>query len=442
MDASWWVWSLFSLVLLAERVVPQATCDMNYTKSFNAAKQIYECRKCPDNCFSCVDGGANIGVKCSACHHGHFLTQEATCKSCTPNCASCSGETLDRCHDLEPGYFYSSTAKQLVACSEGCISCDATGACSRCKFGYLNIVVRGTENSTMPKYTCQKCQHPNCLFCEVNPFGKQICKHCAFGFGLHPANGFCIPCTEGCAVCSSNSMNCNYCKSGYFKNYTSGACQQYQIENCVNYDPESQKCLGCSSGFAIEPTSGKMCVSCQPIDPHCSRCGLNPANTFSKQMACGDCFRGFFLEQSTQKCKTCSEGCLYCNNENSCLGCMAGYRVLNGKCAQKEPNCTDFLPSGGCTRCQSGSFLQKVNPQDISGVCKPCASTCLECDGEDQNHCTRCAVNRLKVTLDGVKWGSIVFFQERHQCVESCPHGYTPNYILNVYFFFGITGSG
>ncbi|CAG9327451.1 unnamed protein product [Blepharisma stoltei] len=148
-------------------------------------------------------------------------------------------------------------------------------------------------------------------------------------------NGNCQKCLSKCSWTCSRADTCNLCYDDLcYKctTYEIGACIQC-IANAILIDG---KCK-CQGGYIKQDNE---CVN-----------------------KCGD---GFYLDFNAQKCLSCSNNCLRCNDGDSCIVCKSSFTNNKGKCA-----------------CMNGYFF------DSSNKCLKCDSSCMTCSGISSN-CTSC----------------------------------------------------
>lgn len=69
------------------------------------------------------------------------------------------------------------------------------------------------------KSSLQKNCGASCVECDISESREITCKRCNPGFKL--SEGSCVACeVEGCASCTSNSVECIACKTGWFNSTT------------------------------------------------------------------------------------------------------------------------------------------------------------------------------------------------------------------------------
>lgn len=103
------------------------------------------------------------------------------------------------------------------------------------------------------KSSLQKNCGASCVECDISESREITCKRCNPGFKL--SEGSCVACeVEGCASCTSNSVECIACKTGWFNSTTPG------------YGPRIElvyKCTPCIEGCQI-CTNDLNCNLCKP----------------------------------------------------------------------------------------------------------------------------------------------------------------------------------
>jgi hypothetical protein len=131
--------------------------------------------------------------------------------------------------------------------------CNQNATCSSCPYGYY------LTNITNMQGVCAQCPNiTNCLAC--NPLNSTSCFLCDAGFFATTA-GACLPCSTGCAQCSSTTY-CTLAASGYYLTTTSDGSFSGQTRNCsfpcLTCDLSPNFCLSCVTGYSI---TGTMCFN-------------------------------------------------------------------------------------------------------------------------------------------------------------------------------------
>jgi hypothetical protein len=135
----------------------------------------------------------------------------------------------------------------------------------------------------------------------------------------------CKPCPEGCSACESNTECTGTPDRGYFE--LDGIAVKCADKHCLHCDAEA--CLECKVGLFINPEDGA-CVN---------TCGLGK-------------FAG-----DDSVCAECQEGCVSCENADTCDECERGFQVSSeGACeACGDENCA-HCENNRCLKCKTDFF--------------------------------------------------------------------------------------
>jgi len=142
-----------------------------------------------------------------------------------------------------------------------------------------------------------------------------------------------------------NNMGCGICMAGYYKDKVTAAvvicsvCDE-SCQSCV----DEESCAVCKEGYYRFRNETGLCSENSSL-MNCSR--VRPTT----RDGCAECNEGYFVD-TTDKCSLCGEGCMRCQQYDSCLYCMEGY----------------FKRSNTCVAC---STVEN---------CVKCHDVCLECD--------------------------------------------------------------
>ncbi|XP_071952066.1 proprotein convertase subtilisin/kexin type 4-like [Antedon mediterranea] len=119
----------------------------------------------------------------------------------------------------------------------------------------------------------------------------------------------------------------------------------------------------------------------------------------------GEVVTGSYLDVSTWQCRTCLEGCLKCNNYDSCLdeaaattpevaACSQGFflEIASNICKQCHSDCTSctgpnpfdciLMKSTTIDNCPDGTYLDHG-----LGICQHCHQRCFTCYGGEETDC-------------------------------------------------------
>ncbi|XP_033928587.1 proprotein convertase subtilisin/kexin type 5 isoform X1 [Melopsittacus undulatus] len=430
------------------------SCITNCPDGFYLDKNKLVCRKCSENCKTCVEyqicteckhGLSLHGTKCAIrCEEGKYHNGKE-CEPCHRSCATCAGGGVDACINCTQGYFMEdgrcvqscssgyyldhsteSGYKSCKRCDASCLDCSGQGDrnCTSCPSGYnldTGVCMVGTvckdgqylddsQNCQLCEASCQKCIGPepdNCISCPLTRVfddGRCImqCPRGKFEF-----KGQCHLCHHTCLDCSGSEPNkCTTCgtdRRGIERFLYHGECR----ESCPpgHYHSE-HTCMACFS--------------------HCEVC-LNSSH-------CKRCFRGYYLTQNicqkhrcregevedpdSEDCIPCSDGCQKCklDDRRICITCIQNYYMYKQRCYKYCPENTyrdesslqcrecpsecDSCDEGTCDSCKEGFYLlggtcvsvcgNGFFTDDISRECEPCHRSCTTCVGYSYENCTGC----------------------------------------------------
>lgn len=202
------------------------------------------------------------------------------------NCEECNG--YSGCKKCKDEFVLDSNGYSCYSCPKKCKICEAVGfyetSCTECYIGYYE--------SGSNKKSCSKCEDDNCKKCS-GP--GDTCTECSTGYAQ--IKGKCVKCHNSCKICSgSEPYECTECANGYYK--------------------ETQD-------------SKEYCLSC---GDNCTECTLK---------TCSKCIDGYYLEESTHKCRQCDNSCKKCNGPNitSCTECKDGFYFYGNQCRACDSNC-------------------------------------------------------------------------------------------------------
>lgn len=144
---------------------------------------------------------------------------------------------------------------------------------------------------------------------------------------LKDHNNHCEKCDEKCETCEFSSVNCLSCKNLNV--------QQYSLVLKHNYCVINRKNNECDVGEYFNDSESE----CKRCDISCNECSSNsqdsclscsdPRRPFLKHGQCVSvCEKGFFLNETLQKCFKCSDSCQTCSsNSNDCLKCKDEFKL-------------------------------------------------------------------------------------------------------------------
>ncbi|KAF4804618.1 hypothetical protein TURU_006047 [Turdus rufiventris] len=405
------------------------SCITSCPDGFYLDKNKVVCRKCSENCKTCVEFQT-----CTECRHG--LRCDASCLDCSGqgdrNCTSCpNGYNLDTgvcvigtvCKDGE--YLDDSQECQLcdISCqkcigpeSDNCISCPPTrffddGYCvKQCPRGKFEF----EQQCHLCHHTCLNCSgsEPNkCTACGTDRRGVERflyhgeCRdHCPPGH--YHSEHTCVPCPGHCEVCL-NSSHCKRCFRGYY--LTQNVCEKHSCRegissiatNTVQKIPTEMKVLGsvetvlatviAVTRMGVTHVRKAFISQGQVLDfddidgPFQSNIFYDYTTSVSillrifrlqgkfliHDTCVSSCPPKYFGNVASGKCEMCGDGCEVCSDEWHCQKCQAEQKQLlflhNGRCLQE---------------CPKGYFNDSETCKECSGSCKTCmgsATQCLSC---------------------------------------------------------------
>ncbi|CAD8093460.1 unnamed protein product [Paramecium primaurelia] len=430
----------------------------------------------PTSCSSCTQGSFLTGnpplcqTSCPAGFYGDSGTR--ACRSCFAGCRTCFGTTADKCQSClasaSPRLFYfnyscnqtcpdgtypNTSNSNCDSCHQFCGKCiDASAKCTQCTTNRFMSPLSVDVNS------------PCITVCPYQYYGDQITRTCL----LCATN--CRSCTSSSANSCTACMNTNI--NDYQTNYylSQNSCvTQCPSQLVVNQDGSSteQQLYG---DIVSDPLSYNCVSKCPPLTYRnnsimvCEQCHISCRSCEGKlSNQCLACFPGFYLYQGTcssgcpsgtylysvtSSCITCNSKCKECDGPNAtdctecsaplvkqgreCLdSCIEGYVVVDQVCVSCHYTCDQCIGNDiqECISCSLGLFLQKLQESDSSGKClqncnqnyypdtidnkcKLCHSTCITCQGSEENDCLSCS-------------GSLMFMGGI--CSDTCIDGYYLN---------------
>ncbi|XP_051499578.1 proprotein convertase subtilisin/kexin type 5 isoform X2 [Apus apus] len=430
------------------------SCITNCPDGFYLDKNKIVCRKCSENCKTCVEfqicteckhGLSLHGTKCAIrCEEGKYHNGRE-CEPCHRSCATCAGAGVDACINCTQGYFMEdgrcvqscssgyyldhsteSGYKSCKRCDASCLDCSGQGDrnCTSCPSGYnldTGVCVVGTvckdgeylddsQECQLCEASCQNCIGPEldkCISCPLTRVfddGRCVlqCPRGKFTFKEQ-----CHLCHHTCLDCSGSEPNkCTTCgtdRRGIERFLYHGECRE-----------------GCPPGHYHSQHT------CVPCSAHCEVC-LDSSH-------CKRCFRGFYLTQNicqkhsykegevedpgSEDCIPCSDGCQKCELDDPriCITCIQNYYMYKQRCYKYCPentyidesslqcrecpsNC-DSCDKDKCDSCKEGFYLSDGTcvtecgdgffTDDVSRECEPCHRSCATCVGYSYENCTGC----------------------------------------------------
>ena len=213
-----------------------------------------------------------------------------------------------------------------------------------------------------------------------------------------------VDCPEHCyeQKCDNQTLKCESCINGYYKDDCSESCP---TNHCSKCNQEDGICLECDSNYQLKGENCCIynCNKCNNNDDKCLECELDKYGDNCKDCpySCKNNGDERKCDQETGKCSLCDNGKRgdFCNEncnigcnitENNCeqdtgkCQCKQGYY---GEVCEKEcdKNCKICQESdGACIECNSGYYID-LNDNKICNKCPE------KCDGECPNgKCEKC----------------------------------------------------
>ena len=368
-------------------------------------------RKCPKGYFqqtqrpmmAAVNSGSREPV------YEYALSQENDfkfCEQCPIHCASCENE--NKC---------TSCNGNLILYNHTCIS--------DCPIGRYAKETKSIDGNRT--FICDLC-HKSCDTC-IGPKGGQCarCKKgffyyqrsciqsCPTGFAADRSTGECIPCPQGCEVCTHPIY---HEESGTFHQLCTQCEKNWKLIGDPSMNPESHphqhvKCVPISSKVTCDKSCATCfkggnsgCVTCNPghvlhIDSCSDHCP--PSTYFLSSISNSSIERQLTTidDMLLGECRHCPHTCKTCETPMRCQTCQNGY-FLRSKGSSNTPRTmfeTECVPS-----CGDGYYTEKSQP----GVCLKCDARCETCKTKD--YCLSCTENFV--------------LSQNGSCVTECPSGY------------------
>ena len=136
---------------------------------------------------------------------------------------------------------------------------------------------------------------------------------------------------------------------------------------------QSNKCETCSQNCS-QCTSSSVCTAC--ASPFILSSGNCITQSTPQPQSCN---AGFYLNPSQNLCYPCKSPCSTCSSDTICLSCSSGYSLSNGQCIS--------------TSCSNGYYKDSTTP-----YCLTCQSPCITCSSASV--CTSC-VNGYQLNSNG-----------------------------------------
>lgn len=416
-----------------------------FMTSRKQATSLSDCKFCPPGktafsgsrgCFPCSIGSFKPGRKgtCENCPRGFISTKEGStsCKPCPrgtkPNgfrqskCVPCpdGSTTMERgapfcrkiglpcrtgffetksgdCNTCPQGYRYNQEEVTCEKCPADSVSrgrlqknCRKCPSGQRSSFDGLECICQEGEQFAEDG-TCEKC--PKGTFLNNNYIGFGGCIKCQMGFFADKRGSLnCKPCPRGTAASEEGSIRCEKCGPA-------------MMPNVPLFDPEEEAhgCVSNTTGCPIgwvrqevgatrgpifgcrriscrvgtpEEDIGKTCLPCEPGQV------LNEKGTSCRNCPGDEVSEGGIITE----CKKCPNGLLRDFNDGSKCTCLRfGWGIQDGICKPCAKGSFSLGESGVCTKCEPGSFVDKVR----QGTCMKCERNTVS-EKSGARRCRKC----------------------------------------------------
>ncbi|NXV43083.1 PCSK5 convertase, partial [Uria aalge] len=426
-----------------------STCPPGH---YNADKK--RCKKCSPNCETCVGGHSD---QCMTCKSGYYLNEvtnscitncpdgfyldknKIVCRKCSENCKTCvEYQICTECkHGLRIVKLFLLNCK-LIAIHRDHFSSSA--AYSQTRHKYITRRLSGVARLTQCTNGWINLGQGFAVLCKEGTFFSY-----SILYQLLPLS---FRCDASCLDCSGQGdRNCTSCPSGY--NLDTGVCVVGTV--CKDATEESWA----EGGFCMLVKKNNLCQrkvlqqlccrtweylddsqECQLCEASCQKCiGPEPdkciscplTRVFDDGRCVMQCPRGKF--EFKGQCHLCHHTCLDCSGSepNKCIACGTGKkgqktclwkRKLRTCLAQPLHSmcCTEMEQA--CTSRQGPRVLSKTSvwgrlgnkdgevEDPDSEDCIPCSEGCQNCKLDDQRICITCMQN---------------YYMYKQHCYKYCP---------------------
>lgn len=323
---------------------------------------------CDDACSSCNGEKNNItqDTNCIECSEGYFKTEDSNTNCilesliqenyfkntndniyyhCYINCKKCNNFFDDEtnnmnCDDCIENYYFIYNTKNcysmdFIQDDNGYYFSSDDNKFHKCYFSCSKCNVGGTDSN----HNCEKCI--NNFYFEVNTNNCYDISYVNNGFYLDTftLNEGELPkfkkCYENCTTCYNylidDKMNCELCKTNYYKINGTNNCYKDDILNQGYYFkdnlffPCEENCLTCSNGkTTFNGVNSNNCLSCDKINK-----GLYLVNELNNCEPISYTNNGYYLKEDSNGIEIfykCHETCSLCDNgkevdNHNCLVC-------------------------------------------------------------------------------------------------------------------------
>ena len=239
--------------------------------------------------------------------------------------------------------------------------------------------------------------YENCMD-PTYPYGE--CK-CDNNYFLNETTKTCEACDPSCNGCTGPYPDdCTECRNGGQVDLYIGQCLCEDVTQVLNEDGLCVVMDGTCVHYSLFEDGG----ACSPCDWPCASCSGNSVSCtgcfYPRVLDAGSCgcADGFFENWDTLECEACHHSCATCQGatEEECLSCHQDSRVIAlddqsvtvGRCDCHADLMYDPISAiclrVGYTGCEDDQYRAE------DGHCKACHTSCYECVGPEDYHCTQC----------------------------------------------------
>ncbi|ELP86806.1 protein serine/threonine kinase, putative [Entamoeba invadens IP1] len=245
--------------------------------------------------------------------------------------------------------------------------------------------------------------------------------NCAFTL-----NNKCVECTNNYTIDDNGNciQNNGEIEQSYCKETTQYGCVRCNDKYYLLFG----KCVSCDDNCDACISNSTFCLSCKEgtfLSDH--KCITNNVlngicTQFIPSGGCVKCNDGYY--RSGLSCEKCDVKCGTCNNRESCLTCnLTNYRTSNNECKPQSDivGCQLETTQNGCSKCSDGCFTVNTNE------CEKCNATCATCV-QTKYACTSCDTNEVLVDSQCVDISFITNCKEvgYSKCTK-CSFWHTPS---------------
>ncbi|NWR75520.1 PCSK5 convertase, partial [Centropus unirufus] len=433
------------------------SCITNCPDGFYLDKNKIVCRKCSENCKTCVEfqicteckhGLSLHGTKCAIrCEEGKYHNGRE-CELCHRSCATCAGAGVDACINCTQGYFMED-GRCVQSCSSGYYLDHSTEngyrSCKRCDASCLDCSGQGDRNCT----SCPNGYNLDMGVCVVGTVCKDATEE------SWAEGGFCMLVKKN-NLCQRKVLQQLCCRTWEYLD-DSQECQlcEASCQKCIG--PELDSCISCphtrvfdDGRCVMQCPRGKFefkgqcnlchhtCLDCSGSEPNkCITCGIDRRGMerFLYHGECREsCPPGHYHSEHT--CVACSSHCEVCLNSSHCKRCFRGYYLTQNTCQKlncregevEDPDTEDcILCSDGCQNCKSDDPRICITCiQNYYMYKQKCYKYCPENTYRDERtlQCRECPSNCDSCDKDKCDSCQEGFYLSGGSCVSDCGDGY------------------